>query len=261
METVKVKRNGTESSSDAIRVRSRITEIKSRPVSRKPRGAVQVLVADANRMEVQLLASALKRCRHHFAIVGHAVDSNQVRNLLQEHPADIVLIGANLQDGAQSGFKVIRELRMSHPQTRAIMLLDSCDRDIVIEAFRSGAKGVFCRAEPVEALCKCIHRVHAGQVWANTNEMQYILEALALAAPLRVVNANGVTLLTRREEQVVRLVAEGMTNREISQQLTLSEHTIKNYLFRIFEKLGISSRVELTLYVLNQRQPGMALAQ
>lgn len=72
---------------------------------------------------------------------------------------------------------------------------------------------------------------------------------------LRVLNSRGDNLLTPREEQVVALVAEGLGNRQIARELNLSEHTIKKYLFRIFEKLGISSRVELVLYAVNNGDP------
>jgi DNA-binding CsgD family transcriptional regulator len=84
--------------------------------------------------------------------------------------------------------------------------------------------------------------------------MQFVLEALGQVAPLHIVNAKGKSLLSKREEEVVACVAEGLTNREIARQLTLSEHTVKNYLFRIFDKLGISGRVELVLYALSHRE-------
>jgi DNA-binding CsgD family transcriptional regulator len=77
------------------------------------------------------------------------------------------------------------------------------------------------------------------------------MEAFSQLAPMRVVNADGMRLLTKREEDVVRLLAEGMQNRDIAQELKLSEHTVKNYLFHIFDKLGVSSRVELVLYAVS----------
>src|SRR5262249_5361294 len=75
-----------------------------------------------------------------------------------------------------------------------------------------------------------------------------LLEALGEALPLRVIDARGTALLSRREQEVVRCVAEGLSNREIAQRLGLTEHTVKNYLFRIFDKLGVSKRVEVVLY-------------
>jgi DNA-binding NarL/FixJ family response regulator len=138
-------------------------------------------------------------------------------------------------------------------KTRAVMLLPSRERDLVIDAFRCGAHGVIFRDEPLETLSKCIHAVHQGQVWANSEHLGYLLDALGHAKPLHLQDARGLNLLSKREENVVRLVSEGLTNRQISSDLGLSEHTVRNYLFRIFDKLGVSTRVELVLYCLQDR--------
>jgi DNA-binding NarL/FixJ family response regulator len=98
------------------------------------------------------------------------------------------------------------------------------------------------------SLARCIQCVSEGQIWANSRELRYLLEALGEALPLRVIDARGAALLSRRELEVVRCVAEGLSNREIAQRLGLTEHTVKNYLFRIFDKLGVSKRVEVVLY-------------
>ena len=107
-------------------------------------------------------------------------------------------------------------------------------------------------------LCKCLLRVAAGQIWASTEQLNYIMDLISEVPSLRVLNSRGSRLLTPREEQVVALVAEGLGNREIARELNLSEHTIKKYLFRIFEKLGISTRVELVLYAVNNGDPRQA---
>src|SRR5256712_9202271 len=104
---------------------------------------------------------------------------------------------------------------------------------------------------PFRLLCKCIQSVHHGQVWANSEQLQYLIEVVTQVPSLRRVKALGGKLLTPREEQVVALVADGPSNREVAHELCLSEHTIKKYLFRIFDKLGISSRVELVLYAVS----------
>jgi len=134
------------------------------------------------------------------------------------------------------------------------MLLKLASRDLVIDAFRAGAAGVFCRTEPVRALSKCIQVVHTGQIWANTDHLHFILEALISATPLRVIDSRGRYLLAPKENEVANLVAEGLTNRDVAKKLGVGEHTVSNYLFRIYEKLGISSRVELALYVVRQKQ-------
>jgi DNA-binding NarL/FixJ family response regulator len=132
------------------------------------------------------------------------------------------------------------------------MLLDRPDPELVVDAFRAGSRGVFARSESdINLLCKCIRRVVEGQVWADSAQLHYVLEAFSSGPSDREQpRERALSLLTAREETVVRLVAEGMGNREIAQQLNLSEHTVKNYLFRIFEKLGFSNRVELVLYAI-----------
>jgi DNA-binding NarL/FixJ family response regulator len=95
--------------------------------------------------------------------------------------------------------------------------------------------------------------VHEGQVWANSQQLQFAIEALTESAPSAIVDAKGAHLLTKRELSVVQLVAEGLSNRDISHELRLSEHTVRNYLFRIFNKVGVSTRLELAIYAINQR--------
>jgi len=220
------------------------------------RSLVNILIAEANQMNCQLVASALRPRRYRVAVVASAVDSLHALTLLKELQPDVAVISAQLQQGPLEGYHVLRELRAARTRTRAIMLLDSRDRELVIDAFRFGAQGVIFRDEPLEILCKCIHAVHQGQVWANSQQLGFLLDALSTSMPLHIQDARGMSLLSKREEDVVRLVAEGLTNREISRQLNLSEHTVRNYLFRIFDKLGISSRVELVLYCLQNRQVG-----
>ena len=131
------------------------------------------------------------------------------------------------------------------------MLLDSTERDLVADAFRGGAVGVFCRDYAFNAAPKCIRRVHEGLVWVNNMELEFLLELVIGMKPLEVRSTGGMALLTPRERDVVRLAAEGMRNQEIALKLNLGEHTVRNYLIRIFDKLGISSRVELVLYALS----------
>jgi DNA-binding NarL/FixJ family response regulator len=150
----------------------------------------------------------------------------------------------------------LRGFHLTYPEIPKILLLDSCDRNLVISAFRSGARGIFTVNDSnLRLLCKCILRVAAGQIWANTEQLGYVIDLMSEVPSLRVLNSRGAPLLTPREEQVVALVAEGLANRQIARELNLSEHTIKKYLFRIFEKLGISTRVELVLYAVNNGDP------
>jgi len=213
-------------------------------------GPITVLVADADVMACRLLASGLRRYRQLRVAECHLPTAGILEHVSDVRP-DILLVGTNLADGPLSGFGMAREVRRNYPEIRVVVLLESSQPALVVEAFRSGARGVFCRSDfEFKALWKCVCSVIRGQIWANSQQLEFVMETLCEAAPLRLVNFEGVALLTRREEDVVRQVVEGLSNREIAEQLNLSEHTVKNYLFRIFEKLGISSRVELVMYAI-----------
>jgi len=216
------------------------------------RRAIDLLIADDSSMDCQLLKSALTRSRSPFRIVGCAVSRADILRSMNSHPPDIALISESLQDGPFTGFGVLSELHSSFPKTSVVVLLKSASDDLIVDAFGAGARGVFCRAEPVHALSKCINAVHQGQIWANSQQLRSVLDAFASAAPLRLANSHGRVLLTKREIDVVKLVVDGHTNRAVGQKLGLTEHTVSNYLFRIYEKLGISSRVELVLYSLKR---------
>jgi two-component system, NarL family, nitrate/nitrite response regulator NarL len=206
----------------------------------------RVLAADSTSMTTQLLVDALGR-DHQFHMIESPSNAPAILALVKQEQPQIAVISAQLGEPGPGSFDLVREIRAQSPGTRVIVLLDSSERTSVTEAFRAGAQGVFCRTEPFRLLAKCIHCVANGQVWAGSSELQFVLAALAQPPLAGSLNLSG-GLLSAREVDVVRCVAEGLTNREIAQRLTLTEHTVKNYLFRIFDKLGVSSRVEVVLY-------------
>src|SRR5579863_2559199 len=208
---------------------------------------IRVLAVDATRMNSQLLAAALERDKR-FQVLDAGGDARGILCAVAKERPAVAVISAELNEDKRKGFEVVRELQSLHSETRVVMLLDTSDRGEVVEAFRAGARGVFCRSESLKSLAKCIQCVSQGQIWASSRELRYLLEALGEALPLRVIDARGAALLSKREQEVVRCVAEGLSNREIAQRLGLTEHTVKNYLFRIFDKLGVSKRVEVVLY-------------
>lgn len=207
-------------------------------------------------MDCQLLKMSLTRSRISLGTIECAISQTDIIRSVNLNPPDLALIGESLQDGPLTGFGVLGELRASFPTMKVVLLLKSASEGLVVDAFRAGVKGVFCRAEPFTALCKCIEVVQQGQIWASSTHLHWVLDAFASAAPLHlhVVNSQGRVLLTKREIEVVKLVVDGRTNRDVAQKLGLTEHTVSNYLFRIYEKLGISSRVELVLYSLQRSQ-------
>ncbi|MBI3478656.1 MAG: response regulator transcription factor [Acidobacteria bacterium] len=208
---------------------------------------IRIVVADSGLIQSQLLARAL-RARRNFHIATVALEVAAVQEFLLGNAADVILLTEN----RGLTFGLLRWLRITYPAVAPVLLVDSYDRELVVNAFRGGVRGIFPFTQaPFRMLCKCITSVAAGQIWINSEQMRYVLAALSEVNTLRVVNSTGRTLLTPREEQVVALVADGLSNREAAHELGLSEHTVKKYMLRIFDKLGISTRVELVLYAVS----------
>jgi DNA-binding NarL/FixJ family response regulator len=220
-----------------------------------PSIAISILLADSNRMQSQLLVSALRR-RSEFKISTCPTDKAAILKAVASSPAKVVVLSLNRSENVEEQMAALRQVHLTHPDIGKVLLVESYDRELVINAFRSGARGIFCIDNThFKMLCRCIQQVADGQVWANTEQMRILLDLVSEVPSLRVRNSRGQQLLTPREEQVVALVAEGLSNRNIARELELSEHTVKKYLFRIFDKLGISTRVELVLYAVNHGHP------
>jgi two-component system, NarL family, nitrate/nitrite response regulator NarL len=211
--------------------------------------SISVLIADADCMSAHLIADGLTRGRHDIDVVAVSNSSEETLRELEKSRPDIALINVHLEDGRLKGYNVLQSLQVLSPNTAAIMLIPGSERDLVVDAFRGGARGVFCRLQPIKLLPKCIRTVHEGQIWADTRNLAFLLEFLVQLKPLRLVKpGGGIARLTPREAEVVHLLADGLSTRDISKKLALSEHTIRNYLSAIYDKLGVSSRVELALY-------------
>jgi DNA-binding NarL/FixJ family response regulator len=208
---------------------------------------ISVVVADSTRIHSQLLAEAMQRDSG-LQVVASVSTTEELLGAVGRVPVDVVIVSFSLDDAPGRGTEVLREIRALRPQIKGVVLLDSSRPQDVLECFRAGAKGIFAKHERLENLCKAIRCVHEGQIWARSVELEHALEALASAPVVHALDHKGLELLSARERQVVQNLAAGLTNREIAESLGLSRHTVKNYLFRIFDKLGVSSRTEL-LYV------------
>lgn len=218
---------------------------------------IQVVVADKSLIHTQLLSDALRRdpLFHVTALSGNPWEIVGNSELGRAH---VALISTAVNEDPTRSLAAIRELRIAHPSLRIVALLESSRRELVQEVFRAGARGVFSQQESVEKLCKCVRAVYEGQIWANSEQTSFLLDALSSSPTVRAVDAQGFNLLSKRELEVVQSLAEGLTNREIGEKLGLSQHTIKNYLFRVFDKLGVSSRVELLFLTLSQGVPSQS---
>ena len=160
-------------------------------------GSIRVLVADADRLNCELLAAALERTGQ-FTVTG-AENSAQVLTALTAAEPDVAVVSLNFLGDRERVFKLLRELKTAYPQIRVVVLMDSTDKPAVVESFRAGAKGVFCRSDSFQLLCKCVQRVFEGQIWATSAEMEYALQALTETRPLRLAHSEDTIPLSKRE--------------------------------------------------------------
>lgn len=197
-------------------------------------------------MSADLLASALEREGSYHALAARSTD---LLSLLASRPVDIAVISADREGDLGKAFGLILAVSQAHPKVLTVVILDRPTRGAVIEAFRCGARGVVSREQPISMFLRCIKQVGQGYISAGGREAEFLLDGIRSIPASNVMTTDGANPLTDRELQVVQHAAMGKTNKVIASELHLSEHTVKNYLFRAFEKLGISSRVELLFYL------------
>jgi DNA-binding NarL/FixJ family response regulator len=214
---------------------------------------IRVVIADSTSIHCELLADALKRDRS-IEVVASVLTKRELLELSASTPFDIALITLQLDEAGSGPFDTVRELRQRSGAHRTILLMDTSNRELVVRALRAGVRGVFPKDGTLKMLCKCVRCVYEGQVWATAPELASTLDAVAAGTDIHAFDARKQDLLSKREREVVRAVAEGLTNQEIAERLGLSKHTIKNYLLNVFDKLGVSNRVELLFLSLSQAQ-------
>jgi DNA-binding NarL/FixJ family response regulator len=215
---------------------------------------ISLLVVDSNQTQSQLLCGALRR-QGTFKVASARAELSACLCVLEHDPADVLLLADGITDDRDRLYELLRAVRSTYPEIATILLIDDYDRDLVVSSLRAGARGLFCLASmPFKSLCRCITSVHQGQYWTNTEQMRYVIDALSIGPSLRLINSGSQVVLTPREEETVNLVTEGLNNREIARELNLKENTVKKCLIRIYDKLGVSNRVELVLYALSHSQ-------
>jgi two-component system, NarL family, nitrate/nitrite response regulator NarL len=157
----------------------------------------------------------------------------------------------------KGGLDVLREVNFDSLPTRVIVLTAAEDDRGVIRAMRLGARGVVLKQSASDLLLKSIRQVHDGEIWLDDRRHAEVIDAFKKSAESG--RRREKPLLSDREKEVVQLVAQGFHNREIGEKLLISEQTVKNHLHNIFEKLGVSDRLELALYAVHHRLIDQAL--
>jgi len=223
--------------------------------SDKPAGPIKIVIADDHpifRDGLQRLLS-LEKDFEVMALVG---DGDEVLRAVEEHHPDVLLLDLKLP--GTHGLTILQKLQAAHnTTTKVIVLTASDDRNEFVQAMKLGTSGIVLKQSPTELLFKSIRRVHAGEIWLDSSTTAAVVRRLATSEDHSNVPRNGRVRqrapLSQREREIVALVAQGFKNKEMAQKMFISEQTVKNHLHNIFDKLGVSDRLELALYAIHHK--------
>ncbi len=215
--------------------------------ARLPKGKIRVLVADREAI-FRLGLRKLFAVEDDLRVVGEAEKADEVLARTETFRPDVAFIHEEIL--GESGGNLISAVQQSSPKCKVVVTSSMASDDASMRHVRSGAAGVILKSVDPQMFIKCARRVSEGDTWVpkrSVSAMAKMLEARPENPP------RPVDTLTRREKTVISYLMQGWRNREISQQLSISEQTVKNHLRTIYDKVGVSDRLELVLYAIHQR--------
>jgi two-component system, NarL family, nitrate/nitrite response regulator NarL len=214
----------------------------------KAKQVVRILVADDHAIFRDGLRKLLEGADD-VQIVGEASNGVECTKMLAKLKPDILLLDLRMPE--KDGLGVLEEVNFDSLPTRVIVLTAAEDDRDVVRAMRLGARGVVLKQSASDLLLKSIRKVADGEIWLDNRMTAEVIDAFKKSA--EAGQRREKPLLSDREKEIVQLVAQGFRNREIGEKLFISEQTVKNHLHNIFDKLGVSDRLELALYAIHHR--------
>jgi DNA-binding NarL/FixJ family response regulator len=213
----------------------------------------RVLVADSSRIHTQLLSEILGRDSE-LEVINWEFDRTAIVSTAIDRQANVLALSSGLNGSASESLSVIKQTLASKPKTNIVVLLDAHQEEAALDFLRAGVKGIFPREGSLDMLRNCLHVVNRGEIWLDSRCLSIVIKFLVSVPTAPHLKANGMETLTKRECEVLQWLVQGLSNREISDNMELSPHTVKNYILRIFDKMGVSSRAELLFLILSQSQ-------
>jgi DNA-binding NarL/FixJ family response regulator len=180
-----------------------------------------------------------------------------VLEILQQLEPDVLLL--DLKMPGLDGLATLQRLQAARNKTRVIVLTASDDKNEFVQAMKLGTSGIVLKQTATELLIKSIRKVHAGEIWLDSHTTAAVIRTFVAAEeppapqamPAATPRDRERSPLSQREREIVALVAQGFKNKEMAEKMFISEQTVKNHLHNIFDKLGVSDRLELALYAIH----------
>ena len=215
---------------------------------------IRVLIADSHPVVREGLAVILAT-EPSLTIVGQAQDGVEALDLVNSTDPDVMLMELSLP--RLNGLGVLRSLAMRTSRVRVVLFTGSESKEDFVEAMKLGCAGILLKHSPASLIAKSIQKVHEGEIWLDANTTAAVIRQFA-APPDLTAPAQGTSKtprdraqLSQREREIIVLIAQGYKNKEIAEKMFITEQTVKNHLHNIFDKLGVSDRLELALFAIH----------
>src|ERR1017187_2500135 len=229
--------------------------IMTAPMNQSPearenrKGTVRIVIADDH----PIVRDGLKKLlllEDDFDVVGEAGDGREVLEKVRELDPDVLLLDLRMPN--LDGLGALQALQQVNQRTRVIILTASEDKNEFVQAMKLGCSGIVLKQTAPDLIVKSIRKVYGGEIWLDSHTTAAVMRQFAAPGDLTGPAGSGKTRerspLSTREREIVQLVAQGYKNKEMAEKMFISEQTVKNHLHNIFDKLGVSDRLEFALY-------------
>jgi DNA-binding NarL/FixJ family response regulator len=222
-------------------------DIETLDASIKP-GTIRVILADSQAI-YRVGIRKVFALEDDLRVVAQADTLENLRLAIERYPSDIVLLEGSLLTGTAN---IIPELLRAAPDVKLIVQAVAADESQTVELYRRGVRGIVSRSISPDLLVRCVRRIAAGETWIDNQSVSWVIEAYRAQASA-LVNPRTQPKLSPKEMAIITCITQGKRNKEIAYQLGTTEQVIKNYLRKIYDKLGVSDRLELALYCLHNK--------
>ena len=202
---------------------------------------VRLVLADDHRIILEGLEQLFRREKD-FEVMATATTGEEALTAVRQHHPDVLVLDIRMPKG--DGLSVLRQIHTEKLPTRVVLLTATLEEDEVLEAMQNGVSGLVLKESAAVGLVQTVRRVQRGERALEPSLVSRALDRLAQREEAKKI----AEVLSKRETEIVKMVAAGLRNKEIALKLTIGEGTVKTHLHTIYEKLGVHGRVELTMY-------------